>query len=199
MGLSPAGNSEGSVSPPTSPLAMKSQHRSVYQANPPLAALSEEDEGPAITAAWQPTKRVQISPPRSPRVPRSHSQKLPSEIAAMKIDTSFITVQRPRYCYLSSKARMKIAPPTCKQDHFEQGPSSDREGPRSPEGMYRETSSTSSSNSADEHSPRSPFGKYLAQPLFTTKNKGEPETAPGIKEDVDFQEMSMTVDVNMKP
>ena len=39
----------------------------------------------------------QISPPRSSRVLRSHSQKLPREMRQMNIDTAFVTIQRPRY------------------------------------------------------------------------------------------------------
>ncbi|KIM80273.1 hypothetical protein PILCRDRAFT_822773 [Piloderma croceum F 1598] len=39
----------------------------------------------------------QVSPPRSSRVLRSHSQKLPAEMKNIEIDTSFITMQRPRY------------------------------------------------------------------------------------------------------
>ena len=47
-----------------------------------------------------PSRRVptsQISPPRSSRVLRSHSQKLPREMRQMNIDTAFVTIQRPRY------------------------------------------------------------------------------------------------------
>ena len=39
----------------------------------------------------------QISPPRSSRILRSHSQKLPREMKDMKIDTTFVTMERPRY------------------------------------------------------------------------------------------------------
>jgi hypothetical protein len=46
----------------------------------------------------------QISPPRSSRVLRSHSQKLPAEMKNIEIDTSFITMQRPRYRFRYKEA-----------------------------------------------------------------------------------------------
>jgi hypothetical protein len=46
----------------------------------------------------------QISPPRSSRVLRSHSQKLPAEMKDIDIDTSFITMQRPRYRFRHKEA-----------------------------------------------------------------------------------------------
>jgi hypothetical protein len=216
LGLSPMADSIGSVSPPTSPLAMKNQYRGEYQANPRLAVLQEEDEGTAIMAVVRPMKRSvsvqtagpvtkkrrmsaqpaipatrmrnardvprnpalragmararsqripasQISPPRSSRVLRSHSQKLSSEMAAMKIDTAFITVQRPRYRFHStSKGQGKVPTPTREPDRFGEGPSStqrSRARHGSPEGTDQEIVSASSSNSTNEGSLRSPAAR----------------------------------------
>lgn len=259
LGLSPVADSDDSVSPPTSPLAMKNYHRGAHQANPHLAVLQEEDEGAVIVTAVKPMKRIFvqdegptrkrrrmsaqaaiparrrkssrdlpnipaletgvkramsqrvpvscISPPRSSRVLRSQSQKLPS--AAIKINTTFITVQRPRYHFRStSKGTTKMSTQTCELDRFREGSlptQRNRERPRSPEEMDQEiiSTSTSSSDNIDGKSSRSPSAGadsgYAAQRWMDARSKGERKTAMDNKADIDdgaevtfgLQEMTM--------
>jgi hypothetical protein len=203
LGLSSVADPDKSVSPPTSPLATKTQPRDFFQASPRLAVLKEEDEDTGMVVDERPGKKRKvsaqadisvrkrrvsaqatapirrakssratptapalktvlnrtisqriptshISPPRSSRVLRSHSQKLPAEMKNMEIDTTFITMQRPRYRFRPKPAGGMVNTPTPPKHLFRDEPFSaqrDR-GKGSPEWTNHEAFGTS--NSTDE-------------------------------------------------
>jgi len=199
LGLSSLGDPDSSVSPPTSPLATKTQPRDVYQTSRHLAVLKEEDEETATGVYERPVKKrktsgqadtvtkrrasVQsappirrtrsaasaasahkpklirsrsqripishISPPRSSRILRSHSQKLPSET---KIDATFITMDRPRYRFRTKTISGAANTSTPPQGIFG---NRHRDEEDSPDGKDQETLRTSTSSITSERSPSS--------------------------------------------
>jgi hypothetical protein len=90
-----------------------------------------------------------ISPPRSSRILRSHSQKLPSET---KIDATFITMDRPRYRFRPKTISGAANTSTPPQGIFG---NRDRDEEDSPDGKDQETLRTSASSATSEMSPSS--------------------------------------------
>jgi hypothetical protein len=61
LGVSSVADPDKSVSPPTSPLASKTRPRDIYQANPRLAAIKEEDEDTVTVVDKRPVKKRRVS------------------------------------------------------------------------------------------------------------------------------------------
>ena len=109
-----------------------------------------------------------ISPPRSSRVLRSHSQKLPAEMQNMEIDTTFITIHRPRYRFRPKPAGGGINTPTPPKNNLPGGSFLARRDPEngSPEEVDHEAFSASTSltgtnelSSPSSSSSNSPTGR----------------------------------------
>ncbi|KAF7975579.1 hypothetical protein HWV62_9287 [Athelia sp. TMB] len=69
---------------------------------------ASSNQRPSLGRTQSLSQRVpasQISPPRSYRVLRSHSQKLPAEMKLMDIDTAFVTIRRPRYRFQATSTK----------------------------------------------------------------------------------------------
>jgi hypothetical protein len=99
----------------------------------------------------------QISPPRSSRILRSHSQKLPAEMKNMEIDTTFITMKRPQYRFRHKPSGSITNTSTLTKGAFKNGPLFAQRDCKedSPEETDQEGFSTSTSNTSNERSPSS--------------------------------------------